>query len=190
LVQPSRPTWFDYLLLPTGFALSAWLANLSGLQATPTPQTPPRVPASLVAVLPQWLFLPVGAILLWPLLHGTQRLAGRSQALTLGEWLLGLAWLAALLLSVGVVWQAWGTLPGFIEEYFREYLVLGHMLGALSLGALAAVLLVVDLAGRWPQPWTHRLSLGLLLWQLAPLGLVWAWHIQLALGPVPPAVPQ
>jgi hypothetical protein len=145
----------------------------------PTPETPAKVPESVIQVLPQWLFLPVGVILLWPLLYGTQCLAGRSQGLSAGEWLLGLAWLACLALAGVVVWQHTGTLPGFLTDYVGEYLVVGHMLGVLALGALAAVLLLADLAGRWPQPWTHRLGLGLLLWQVIPVALAWAWHVRL-----------
>jgi hypothetical protein len=176
---PSRPTWFDFLLLPAGFAGSVLLGQLSGFRATRMAETPPGLPDWLVAILPLWLFLPVGPILLWPIFYLTQRLAGRSQALSWGEWLLGLAWLAGLVLAGGIIWQAWGTLPGFLAERLPRYLVLGHMLGGLSLGGLAVVLLLVDLAGRWPQPWTHRLSLGLLIWQLAPLALLWFGHIQL-----------
>jgi hypothetical protein len=177
---PSRPTWFDYLLLPAGFALSVLLGQLSGLQVQRTDQTPPNLPDWLIPALPLWLFLPVGPILLWPVFYSTQFLAGRSQALSWGEWLLGLAWLAALVLAGGIVWQFWGTLPGFLGEHFREHLVLGHMLGGLALGALAILLLLGDLAGRWPQPWTHRLSLGLLIWQLAPLALIWFGRVHLS----------
>jgi hypothetical protein len=165
--------------LLTGCVLSLVLAQLSGLRAVPTPQTPPDAYEPLVTLLPQCLLLPVGLILLWPLFYSTQRALGRDQPVTAGEWLLGLAWLAALALAGGIVWQHWGTLPAFLGEYLRDYLVRWHMLGALSLAALAAVIWLIDLAGRWAQPWTDRLALALLMWQAAPFALIWLWQIRL-----------
>ena len=180
--EGTRPTWLDYVLLLTGCTLSLLLAQLSGLEAMPTPETPANAYLPLVALLPQILFLPLGVILLWPLLYSTQRLTGRDQPLTAGEWLLGLAWLAALVLAGGIVWQHWGTLPELLGDYLREYLVVGHLLGALALAALAAVVWLIDLFGRWSQPWTDRLGLALLMWPAAPLALLWFWHIELLRG--------
>jgi hypothetical protein len=180
--QVTRPTWLDYVLILAGCVLSLLLAQLSGLQAETTPQTPAKVYLPLVALLPQALFLPLGIILLWPILYATQRVTGRAQPLTAGEWLLGLAWLAALVLGGGIVWQHSGTLPEFLGEYLREYLVMGHVLGALALAALAAVVWLIDLVGRWAQPWTDRLGLALLMWPAAPLALLWFWHLKLLQG--------
>src|SRR5262245_41420179 len=86
-----RPTAVDYFLIVTGFALSFYLARLSGYQAAGAESIVEPNPAEFRHVLPTLVFLTLGPLLLWPVFYGTQRLVGRPQALAPGEWLWGVA---------------------------------------------------------------------------------------------------
>jgi hypothetical protein len=177
-VPPSRPRWFDFFLLLTGVGLSLVLTDLSGLRARPTEATPEAVLPAL-AVLPQLLLLPLGVLLFWPLFFLTQKIAGRPQPLSAGEWLWGVAWLAAVLFTVWLVWQALGTPPEFLSrETFRKYAPLGYAIGILALAAVALVIGLVDMIGRWGQPWTHHCCLALVMWPVLPLLAFLLWEIK------------
>src|SRR5207253_2405473 len=108
----------------------------------------------LLGILPALLFLPLGVILLWPLFYTTQRLLGRPQHLTAGEWLWGVAWLLTLALGGWIAWKHWGAPPeALVSVSFKKYVVVGYVLASLSLGVFALLTLLVGLVGRWPQPW-------------------------------------
>ena len=49
----------------------------------------------------------------------------------------------------------------------------------IILSGVVVLLLLVDLFGRWKQPWTHQFSLVLALWPLVPLAALLAWKIEL-----------
>src|SRR5260370_26495484 len=108
---PSRPRFLDYFLILLGSGLSLLLAELSGVRAVPAAEPPVRFLAALVRIVPHLLFLPLGILLCWPMFYTTHKILGRTQALTVGEWLWGLAWLVALFLSIWILWQGLGTAP-------------------------------------------------------------------------------
>lgn len=172
LPEATRPRTLDFLLLCCGVGLSVFLAGLSGLQAGPPESAP--LHATLLKVFPTLLLLPAGVLLLWPVFYTTQKIVGRRQELTLAEWLWGLAWLETLALAAWILLKGLGTAPEFMNSAgFQNALLLGHVIFLVSTGALAALLYVVGLFGRWAVPWTHTLGLALLMWPLLPLGL-WA----------------
>jgi hypothetical protein len=170
-----RPTGLDFFLMLVGCALSLLLTDLGGFRAGPTETTPSGV-LFLRRSLPYLLFLPAGILLLWPLFYLTQRLAGRQQALTVGEWLWFVAWLGALLLAGWVAWQHWGTPPEFLS---KSHVWVGYAVAVLALAAVALVTGLVDLVGRWGRPWTHHCALALLLWPALPLLALLAWGIKI-----------
>ena len=178
-VQPvSRPRFLDYFLILLGSGLSLVLAELSGLRASAEP--PGRLMHALLHIFPHLLFLPLGILLWWPLFFTTQKIFGRKQPLTIGEWLWGLAWLVALFLTVWILWKGLGTAPGFLGTAdFQKNVIVGYIIFAVSLAVIAVIVLVIGLFGRWPQPWTHHFSLALMIWPVAPLLLWWLAGIKL-----------
>src|SRR5262249_22827588 len=134
----------------------------------------------LLASLPHMLFLPVGVLLLWPLFYLTQRLAGRTQPLSAGEWLWGVAWLGVLVLTAWILWQAMGTPPEVLHPTnFKGHVFVGYAVGVLALAALALLIGLADMIGRWGQPWTHHCCLALVLWPTLPLLVLMLGKIEL-----------
>src|SRR5262245_7141523 len=113
-IIPSRPRLFDYFLILLGCGISMLLAELSGLRAGTAIESPARFQTALLHIFPHLLFLPLGILLWWPVFFATQKIFGRKQALTVAEWLFGLAWLVALFLTVWILWKGLGTAPGFL----------------------------------------------------------------------------
>jgi hypothetical protein len=180
-----RPTRLDYFLILLGVALSLALAELSGYQARIPHNAPEWVPDIVCRLLPTFLFLPLGVVLFWPVFYITQRVLGRPQALTLGEWLWGVAWLGAVSL---VVWITCLALASATEGVFtpevrnaafsaevKAAVFTGYAIGALTLAAVALLLNVLDLVGRKRKPWTHAFGLVLMLWPALPLAGLLAW---------------
>src|SRR5262245_55226443 len=166
----SRPSLIDYLLAWLGVGISALVARMTGLQMILPDSEPSPLWQALRDVLPALLFLPVGVILCWPIFYTTQWFRGRRGGLTAGEWLLGLAWLAALAFAGWSAGKGAGILPGFFtEDDFKKFAVLGYILFMLSMGALALTIWLIGIVGRWQQPWTHTLSLALIIWPALPL---------------------
>jgi len=166
---PSRPTLFDFLLIVAGFALSLVLAQAEGLKVTPASHAPSLAAVHLVPILPQLVRLPEGVILLWPVFLMTQRALGHRQGLTSGEWLWVIAWLVAAVLTGLAAWQTWGSVPEFVRAYLAWAFVLGYVIVVPSIAAVALVLIVLGLVGRWQQPWTHTFGLVLVLWPALPV---------------------
>src|SRR5260370_26368603 len=106
----TRPTWLDFFLILVGCSLSLLLTDLGGFQAGPT-ETTPSGAQLLLRAMPYLLFLPAGILLFFPLFYLTQRIAGRMQAITAGEWLSFVAWLGAALLALWVAWRPCGRAP-------------------------------------------------------------------------------
>ena len=176
----TRPRLVDYLFLWIGVGLSALFAEMADLRTVLREGTPGPALHAVLHVLPALLFLPVGVILFWPVFHATQWITGRRQGLTVGEWLLGLAWLAAIAFALWCIGKGTGSLPEFLSgPQFKKYAVLGYILFMLSVGALAAVIWLIGLVGRWRQPWTHTLGLALMMWPALPLLLVGLANIKL-----------
>jgi hypothetical protein len=171
----SRPTLFDFLVIVLGFALSLFLCRLEGLRVIAAPTPPSAVAAYLVPILPQLLRLPEGVILLWPVFLTTQRLMGRKQGLTSAEWLWVVAWLAVVVLTALSAWQASGVGPEFLREQLPRAFVLGYLILVPSMAAVALVLLLLGVIGRWRQPWTHNFALALLLWPALPVAGILAF---------------
>lgn len=176
----SRPRFLDYFLMFCGVGLSLWLAELSGFQAQPTASTPPEIPLTALKLLPLLLFLPLGVVLFWPVFYTTQRIFGRPLSLTAGEWLWGVSWLITVALTTWIVWQGMGTPPEALQPAAAKgYAFVGYAVASMSLAAIAVLLFLVDLIGRWTQPWTHQLSLVLALWPVLPLIALLVWKIEL-----------
>jgi hypothetical protein len=177
---PSRATWLDFFLILFGCALSLILTDLSGFRSFASENTPTWVINLQPHSLAYSLFLPVGVLLLWPLFYLTQRIAGRKQALTLGEWLWFVAWLGAIGLTVWIVWQYLGTPPDFLKpETFKGRAFVGYAVTMLALAVVALATGLVDLFGRWGRPWTHHFALALFMWPVVPLLLLLAWKMEM-----------
>lgn len=166
---PSRPTLFDFLLIVAGFGLSLFLFQADGLKVTPAPGAPAAAATHLVPILPQLVRLPEGVILLWPIFFGVQRVLGRKQGVTSGEWLWVFAWLTTAVLTGLAAWQRWGSVPEFLHEYLPWAFVIGYVVVAPSVAAVALLLILLGLIGRWQQPWTHTFGLVLVIWPALPV---------------------
>ncbi|HYV34617.1 MAG TPA: hypothetical protein VE988_02870 [Gemmataceae bacterium] len=175
-----RPTWFDFLFILAGVSISLLLAQWSAFTPRDTDATPAWVKDHVLPFLPTLLFLPVGILLFWPLFFLTQWLRGRTDAMSSGEWLWGVAWLAVLPWTCWVVWQRWDTLPETLQpEHSKRWIFLGYAVGVLALGSLAAILTLLGVFGRWRQPWTHSFCLVLLIWPAIWLACCLAWGIEI-----------
>jgi len=134
----------------------------------------------LLPLLPTLLLLPVGILLFWPLFFLTQAVRGRTERISSGELLWGLAWLAVLPLTAWLAWQHWGTPPEWLAPATIKHTVFeGYTIGALALAALALLITLVGLVGRWRQPWTHTFCLALLFWPVLPIAALFLWDIKL-----------
>jgi hypothetical protein len=177
-VVSTRPRFLDYFLILLGSGFSLVLAEMSGLRATE--ETPGRFLGALMRVFPHLLFLPLGILLCWPMFYTTQKILGRQQTLTIAEWLWGLAWLADLFLTVWILWKGLGTAPGFLGTAgFQQGVFVGYIIFAVSLAVIALIVLVIDIFGRWPQPWTHAFGLALMIWPVVPLLVLLLGNIKL-----------
>jgi hypothetical protein len=169
---PSRPTLFDFILVVSGFGLSLVLSQAPTLQVTATPSAPPAAEQYLIPILPPLLRLTDGVVLLWPIFLLTQRLLGRKQGLTSGEWLWVVAWLVVAILN-GLAWsQKWYTLPGFLSDHLSQVYMIGYLVVIPSMAAIAVVLILLSLIARWQQPWTHAFGLVLIAWPALPVAAV------------------
>jgi hypothetical protein len=171
----SRPTAVDYLLIFLGCGLSLYLNQISGPQPKAKDHIPLWIAQDLVPQLPPLLLLPQGIILLWPLFYGTQRLLGRSQALSAGEWLWGVAWLGTLLVTGWVLWGHLGNLPAFADHLDYPPQFLWTIVAGPAMAVTASLIGLISLLARWQQPWTHTFGLVLLIWPMIPLGGLLLW---------------
>src|SRR5262245_35563500 len=131
----SRPCFFDYLSLPAGVGLSLYWMQLAPIRAEPeSASIDPRL-ASLIAFLPALMRLPEGVILLWPLFFATQW-PGRSQGLTLGEWLWLLAWVGAAMLAGLTTWEHLGGLPELLRPHAAKPRLLWYVVVMPAMGGL------------------------------------------------------
>lgn len=191
---PPAPGLVDYFLILLGCALSFYLIRLGHplgdlgaappkagvryighLKVEPGPQAE-NSPALryLLLTLPDLLRLPEGIILLWPIFHVLQRLGGRKQGLTSGEWLWVFAWLGTALLTALAAWAHWGGLPGSFAAQASWPPVIWYVVLLPSMSLIAVLVMLFGLLGRWQLPWTHSLGLVLIIWPVVPLALILA----------------
>lgn len=179
-----RPSRLDYFLILLGCALSLYLVELSGYQAHEAEDAALHVPLYVQRLLPRLLFLPLGILLFWPVFYGTQRILGRPQALTLGEWLWGVAWLAAVALVTWIAWQAVPESPELIRTAdVKHYVFAGYAVGVLSLAVIAVVVGLLDVISRVRKPWTHAFGLVLMIWPALPLIGLLVWKLKVEAAP-------
>jgi len=169
---PSRPTLFDFFLVVSGFGLSLFLSEAVSIEVMAKSDAPPVVVNYLVPILPLLLRLPDGVILLWPIFLLTQRIMGRKQGLTSGEWLWVIAWLVVAVLNVLAWWQRWYDMPAFLRDHLPKVFLIGYVVVMPSMAAVAFVLILLGLIGRWQQPWTHTFGLVLIVWPVLPVAAV------------------
>lgn len=171
----------DYVLVLLGFALSIYLAGLSGLQP-PAPAADAGLFLGVLAgVIPILVLMPLGVVLLWPVFYLIGRMAGRTQGLALGEWLWGFAWLVSLLLTAWIIWKGSGSAPeALTDEDFKQAFFTGYTLYLLAMGAVAFFVWLFCLFSSTLFPWTHSFGLALLFWPIVPvtLILVMKWHLK------------
>jgi hypothetical protein len=113
--------------------------------------------------------------LLWPLFYGTQRLLGRSQALSAGEWLWGFAWLGSIVLMAWILWGHLGNLPGFAENLAYPPQSIWIVIIGSAMALIAFLMGLIGLIGRCQQPWTHTFGLILFIWPMVPLAALLLW---------------
>jgi hypothetical protein len=181
----SRPMALDYFLILVGCSLSLFLQQISHPNPQPKRETPAWVQQYVLPILPTLMSLPVGIILLWPLFYATQRLRGRPAALSAGEWLWGVAWLAAVLLTAFILWLSSGEPPEFLKHGDYRPQHIWTIILVPTLAGIAVLIGLISLLARWQQPWTHTFGLVLLFWPVIPLaGLIlwtqhgWRWVIE------------
>ena len=150
------------------------LGEWSGLKTITLSPTADVVLQSFVRIHPYLFFMPVGLLVFWPLFYLTQRITGRSQPLSMGEWLWGIAWMADLVVIGWLAWQAFGSPPDV-----KRAMITGYIIFIATAAALALLIALVDLVGRWPQPWTHHFCVVLMIWSVLPVGLMWLLKLKL-----------
>jgi hypothetical protein len=162
----------DYFLLLAGAGLSLYLMHLTEVKVKPS--QPSQGHADLLPLLGRALRLSEGIILLWPFFFLPQRLFGRSQGLTGAEWLWVLSWLGVAILTALGAWSALGGLPEVLANNAApaKLCALWYITFVPAMSVLAAVLLLVGLFRSGGAPWTHGLSLALVIWPALPLSLI------------------
>jgi hypothetical protein len=172
----SRPSGLDYFLIFVGCSISLFLQQISYPTLNSKAETPPWVRDYVLRLLPMLTSLPLGIILLWPLFYSIQRLRGRPQALSAGEWLWGVAWLGAVILTAWVTWLHWGSPPEFLTDLKYPPQSIWTIIIVPTLAIIAVVIGLVGLVARWQQTWTHTFGLVLLIWPAIPLigSILWA----------------
>lgn len=169
-VPVSRLTAADCLLLVLGFGLSLVARQLFAYpEVEPGPRAEGPVLAFVVSALPGLLRLAEGVILLWPLFFAVQRLLGRRQGLTVGEWLWAFAWLGTALLLGLASWQRWGAVPEWLRGYAPYPAFAWYVVFVPSMAVIALLVWLASWFGAAPQPWTHTLGLVLVGWPVLPL---------------------
>lgn len=168
----ARPVAVDYFLLFIGVCLSLVLFELHPMKIVPGDGVRDPGMRELVGSLAVPLRLTEGIVLLWPFFFLTQRLRGRDEGLTAGEWLWIISWIGVALLAILGAWERWGTLPEFMQNHITKPYLLWYVILAPSMGVVAALLLLLGAMRRTALPWTHSFSLVLALWPVLPLAVV------------------
>jgi hypothetical protein len=167
----SRPTLLDFFFILAGGAVSLLLFQIPPFQVRPSSANAGSPTA--VAVLPlleQMLRLPEGIILMWPLFFGIQRLLGRTQGLTLMEWLWVFAWIGTAVLAGVGAWQHWVGIPAEMQGMVKTACLLWYLILIPSMALLAVLIALLGIMSRVPPPWTHYFGVALVVWPVLPLG--------------------
>jgi hypothetical protein len=174
----SRPTLADFFLLLAGASLSLYLVDLAPLAVQVSADVSDARARAALVFLAGPLRLGEGVVLLWPLFFYLQRLRGRAQGLTAGEWLWVLSWVGVALLAALDVWRGTsGVLApsDFILQHAGKARVLWYRTLVPALAVVAGALVLAGLFRRRPAPWTHALGLALLIWPALPLAAILAF---------------
>lgn len=182
-----RANALDFFLVLLGFALSQFLATLPAVSWDLGPAAPMRVVPRLLMTLPTLLRLPEGVVLLWPVFLTLQRIRGRTEGLTVGEWLWVFAWLGTAVMVLLGLWKDVGFIPERLAPYAAWPTVVWYALVVPSMALVALLLLLIGLASERERPWTHAFGLVLLLWPAVPLGAM-AACVRLGWATVPRAL--
>jgi hypothetical protein len=167
----SRPSLLDYFLVLAGCGLSHVLLRLDYVKINAY-SSDTQTTANVLADL---LRLAEGVILLWPLFFAIQRVVGRGHGLTAGEWLWVLAWLGNATLIGLAAWHQWGSGPEVRDRPIIFWAAfLWYVIVAPSMALCAVLIVCFDMVSRKPRPWTHQLSLVLVLWPVPPLAAILA----------------
>jgi hypothetical protein len=173
--RASRPTPLDFFFLLAGASLSLCLARLVPLRELEVnPAALDERLRAAAALLPDALRLPEGILLLWPLFFLPQRLFGRSQGLTTGEWLWVLSWFGVALLTALDAVKYFDALPEGFAAYASKPRLFWYSIFVPATAALATLLLLVGVLRRQAPPWTNSLGLVLVIWPALPLAAILA----------------
>jgi hypothetical protein len=152
----------------TGAAVSLFLLQLPLVRVQATSSSHDAV--WITALLEQMLRLPEGIILMWPLFFGIQRLLGRTQGLTLMEWLWVFAWVGTAVLAGAGAWNRWAGIPAdVLQGVVRSACLLWYVILIPSMALLALVIALLSVVSRVPPPWTHYFGVVLVIWPVLPL---------------------
>jgi hypothetical protein len=166
---PPRPYLLDYLLLLVGFSLSLYLMDLSPLAVEPADQVAQPALRAWVVFLPRLMRLPEGVILFFPVFFVLQKILLRRQAITSGEWLWMIAWLGTAGLTCIAAFRQLVGLPDWLDSLWTVVRWVWYFGFGAALAATALLLALYGVVRRAPMPWTHTLSLALMLWPIPPL---------------------
>lgn len=169
-VPVSRPSLLDYFLLLAGCGLSYVLLRLDYVKINANSTDTQRTTDDLAALLR----LGEGVILLWPIFFAIQRVVGRPHGLTAGEWLWVLAWLGNATLIGLAAWHQWGTVPEFLRKPIFLPAFIWYVIVAPSMSLCAALIVLFDMFSGKQRPWTHQLSIVLMIWPVLPLAAILA----------------
>jgi hypothetical protein len=171
--QPDVPGWVVESLLESPLDPRLNLADgLAGQRANL-----PDLPVDQLRAFPVvtlMLLLPQGVILLWPVFYTLQRLRGRPQVLSAGEWLWGFAWLGTILLTAWTLWLHWSP-PDFAKDLLYSPQAVWTILVLPSMALIAAIIGLIGLIARWKQAWTHTFGLVLIIWPVFPMAGLFLW---------------
>lgn len=176
----TTPTWLDFVLILLGVVLSLYLTNLAEVRVFRSTATPSWLGEGLAQAIPAVLLLPIGIYLWWPIFYSTARFRGRSENLTLVEYLWGTAWLIDLVVIGLIVGKHWEINLVVIDQTtIRSYASWGLLIIATGLAILGTLGGMAGLVQRTPRPWTHHLGIALMLWPVLPLLLIWIGRLRL-----------
>ena len=110
-------------------------------------------------------------------------LLGRKWGLTSAEWLWVFAWAGLVLISglevlrnTAVLAVEWNSQYGGRPHWFW-YLIL-----VPAMALVGVIIALMGLVRRWQMPWTHNLSLVLVIWPVVPLILMLSLRLMLKPG--------
>jgi hypothetical protein len=167
---PLRPTLFDFFIILLGASASLALFQFRLIRVLPSSAGAAwSGTAMTLPLLEQMLHLSEGIILMWPFFLGIQRLRGRTQGLTLMEWLWVFAWVGTALVAGLGAWNHWVGIPVDVLGPMRSVCLVWYVILGPSMALLALVIALLGMVVRVPPPWTHSCGIALVVWPVLPL---------------------